>query len=396
MAWDLSAENVKRLVSFAQDLVRLPSPSGQEQRVAERLSDEMRQVGFSEVRTDRIGNVVGRIGSGHGPKLMLEGHMDTINCGDPVQWPHGPYEAKVVDGVLYGLGAADMKGALAAMVYGAKALLDARVHLQGDLYVVGVVQEEPCEGMAIRVLIEEEGVRPDMVLLGESTALQIARGQRGRLELKIAARGKACHASAPERGRNAIYEAARILVGIELMAPQMEVDSFLGKASIAVTQIQSAGGSRNAVPDQCVMYLDRRLTGGETEARAVAELKNLINREGADATVEVTEYRVQSYTGYSFGGRQYFPCWATPENSEWVRRCVAAVERELGYRPKIGSWDFSTDGVYTAGMAGIPTVGFGPGEEKCAHTVEERVSISHLLSAARVYARVAADLLARK
>nr|MBC7244953.1 YgeY family selenium metabolism-linked hydrolase [Chloroflexota bacterium] len=394
MAIELSSEQIKQLVSFAQDLIRIPSPSGKEEQVAKRLIEEMKQAGFPEVRTDRMGNVVGRIGNGHGPTIMLEGHMDTVNCGDPSRWPYGPYEAKIVDGMLYGLGAADMKGAVAAMVHAGKALIDSGVELQGNLYVVSVVQEEPCEGAAIRVLIEEEGILPDFVVIGESSGLQLTRGQRGRLELKITTYGRSCHSSMPERGKNAIYEAARMVVGIELMAPQMEVDSFLGRASIAVIRIESMACSRNAVPDRCMLYLDRRLTSGETEAKALAEIKNLINREGADATVEVTEDHLRSYTGYEFRVRQYFPCWATPENNEWVRRCASAIERELGYRPRIGRWDFSTDGVYTAGVAGIPTVGFGPGEEKYVHTVEERVSIADLVAATRAYARIAADLLA--
>lgn len=389
-------QNAQQLVSFAQDLVRLPSPSGQEGQVAARLSEEMKRVGFTEVHTDRIGNVIGRIGNRQGPTIMLEGHMDTVAAGDPVKWRYGPYRAQIVDGVLYGLGTADMKGALAAMVYGAKGLIDLGVELQGTLYVVGVVQEEPCEGVALGMLMEQEGLRPDLVLIGEGTSLQVARGQRGRLELKVTTHGKSCHASAPERGKNAIYEAARVLVGIELMAPQMETDQFLGKASIAVTEIASSAVSRNAVPDRCVLYVDRRLTGGETEAKATAQLRNLINREGVDATVEVTEYHTRSYTGYEYRARQYFPCWTTPENSAWIRRLTSAIERELGYRPKIGCWDFSTDGVYSAGVAGIPTAGFGPGDEKHAHTVEEQVSVSRLVDAARVYARLAADLLAAK
>ncbi|MGQ9493599.1 MAG: YgeY family selenium metabolism-linked hydrolase [Anaerolineae bacterium] len=396
MAIELSSDHIKQLVHFAQDLIRIPSPSGEEQQVAKRLIEEMKRAGLPEVRTDRMGNVIGRIGNGQGPTIMLEGHMDTIDCGDPSKWPYGPYEAKIADGVIYGLGAADMKGAVASMVHAGKALIEAGMELHGNLYIVSVVQEEPCEGAAIRVLIEEEGIRPDFVVIGEATSLQLARGQRGRLELKITTHGRSCHSSAPERGKNAIYEAARLVVGIELMTSQMETDSFLGKASIAVIRIESMARSRNAVPERCVLYLDRRLTSGETEVKVLAEIKNLISREGADATVEVTEDHLRSYTGYEFRVRQYFPCWATPENNGWLRRCASVIERELGYRPRIGRWDFSTDGVYTAGVAGIPTVGFGPGEEKYVHTVEERVSIAHLVDATRAYARLAADLLAGK
>jgi len=385
--------SAEQIAQFAQRLIRTRSLSGEEGALATLLVDEMRRVGLEDVRTDRIGNVIGRIGSGEHPLLMLEGHMDTVGCGDPSAWEYDPFEARIVDGVLHGLGAVDMKGALAAMVYGAAALRNSATRMKGTLYVVGVVQEEPCEGSAVRVLVEEEGIRPDYVIIGEATNLQLSRGQRGRLELRITANGKAAHASAPERGKNAIYEATRILVGIELMLPQMEVDSFLGKASLSVTQIESSSASRNAVPDRCVMHLDRRLTAGETEAKAVAELKNLIARVSADAVVEVTEHHARSYTGYEFRARQYLPCWTLQESHPLVLHCARAIERSLRYRPKVGRWDFSTDGVYTAGVAGIPTVGIGPGEEKYAHTRNEQVKVQHLLDAARVYAQLGADLL---
>jgi putative selenium metabolism hydrolase len=234
------------------------------------------------------------------------------------------------------------------------------------------------------------------VVIGEATNLQLSRGQRGRLELRVTANGKSAHASAPERGKNAIYEATRVLVGIELMLPRMEVDSFLGKASLAVTQIESSAASRNAVPDRCVMHLDRRLTGGETEAKALAEMKSLIARVGADATVEVTEHHARSYTGYEFHARQYLPCWTLAENHPLIVQCAHAIERALGYRPTVGRWDFSTDGVYTAGVAGIPTLGFGPGEEKSAHARNEQVRVEDLLDAARVYSQLGTQLLTRE
>ena len=374
------------LVQFAQELVRLPSPSGQEGAVAQRLVEEMRRVGFSDVRADQLGNVIGRMGGGPGPVVMLEGHMDTVSCGDPARWQHPPFAGEIADGMLYGLGAADMKGALASMVYAGRMLNESQARLEGSLYFVGVVEEEPCEGAAIGLLLEQEGLRPDVVLIGESTALQLARGQRGRLELEITTRGKSCHASAPWRGKNAIADAARIVVSIELLSSQMDSDPFLGKASMAVTEIASSALSRNAIPESCKLIIDRRLTGGETEAGAVAELKNLISRDGIDARVEVTEYRGRTYAGYEYRTRQYFPCWTTPEDNEWLRLLSSVIRRELGHRPKIGCWDFSTDGVFTGGVAGIPTIGFGPGDERFVHAPDERVGVDSLSDAARVYA----------
>lgn len=391
--FELSYPDFQDMVAFLQDMVRTPSFSTQEGEVAARLAEEMHRIGISDVRVDRIGNVIGRIGAGGGKKLVLNGHMDTVGVSDPAAWSRDPFGAKIENGVLYGRGTADMKGALAAMVYGAKMLLDSGVFLFGDLYLVGVVQEEPCEGLAMRVLVEEEGLRPDWVVLGEPTDLQVGRGQRGRMEMRVTVQGKACHAASPHRGENAIYGAARILFGLELLASQLAEDRLLGRGSLTVTQIESTAGSRNAVPDRCAFYIDRRLTLGETEAKALAEVQGVILRESLRADVEVTEYRAASYTGYQARQREYYPAWVMEEDHPLVQATVRAVRKTLGYLPRVQEWSFSTDGVYTMGVASIPTVGFGPGEERYAHTSEEQIRLDDVASAARVYAQLAVDLL---
>lgn len=392
----LPRQDQEALVAFAQELVRIPSPSTQEGEVALRLAQEMRQVGFAEVFTDRVGNVVGRIGPGRGRKLLYDGHMDTVGVGDRAAWQRDPFAAEIQGGILYGLGAADMKGALASMVYGVKVLLDSGIPLDGDLYVVGVVQEEPSEGQAIRVFVEQEGVVPDFVVLGEATNLQIKRGQRGRMEIKVTVRGRSCHASSPAQGENAIHIAARLIFGIELLAPQLLEDAFLGQGTATVTHIESSAGSRNALPDRTIFYIDRRLTVGETEERALAEIEGIVAREGARADIEVAEQEMVSYAGYRYVARAVYPAWVMPEDHPLIRRACRAIEGSLGYRPRIGRWNFSTDGAYTMGVAGIPTIGFGPGEERYAHTTEDQVPISDLVRAAQGYAAIAAEILGRR
>jgi putative selenium metabolism hydrolase len=387
------ASHAEALARFLQDLVRIPSLSAQEEAVAIRLADEMRKVGFADVWTDRIGNVIGRIGAGSGPKLLFDGHMDTVDVGDPARWSVPPYDAVIRDGVLYGRGACDMKGGLAAMVYAAKSLLDSGIELKGDLYVAGVVQEEPFEGRAVQALIEEEGLRPDFVVLGEPSNLQVKLGHRGRVEIRVEVQGKAAHASTPELGDNAIHNAARLIFGIELLAPRLATDPFLGQGTIAVTEIESEAASRNAIPDCCIFYIDRRLTLGETERKALAEVQNIVNTEEVDARVEITEQRAMSYSGYGFRARSSFPAWVLPEDSHLVQATVRSVRDALGYRPRLGRWGFSTDGTYTAGVANIPTIGFGPGEERYAHTQDEQIRLNDVVDAARVYARLAVELL---
>lgn len=389
----LSSKDKDTLVRFVQDLVRIPSLSTKEGEVAARLTEEMRRVGFKDVFADRIGNVVGHMGRGKGKKVFISGHMDTVGVGDRSAWKRDPYGAEVVEGILYGRGACDMKGALAAMVYGAKLLLDAGLELDGDLYVVGTVQEETCEGLGMRVLIEEEGLRPDLVILGEATDLELSRGQRGRMEIQVATEGRSCHASTPELGENAIYAAARLIFGVEILASQLANHPFLGQGSIAVTQVESYAASRNAIPETCTLYLDRRLTLGETEIQALAEIERIIAREGVKAHMEVTDYRATSYTGYECRAKEYFPPWVLDEDHPLVRAASRAVHKALGYRPEIGCWAFSTDGVYTMGQAGIPTIGFGPGEERFAHTVDDQVRVADVIAAARVYAQLATEIL---
>jgi putative selenium metabolism hydrolase len=387
------ASNAEAMATFLQDLVRIPSLSTHEEAVAVRLAEEMRSVGFAEVRMDRIGNVIGRVGSGQGPRLILDGHMDTVDVGEPARWPRPPYEGGIEDGILYGRGACDMKGGLAAMVYGIKALLDAGIELAGDLYLVGVVQEEPCEGLAMRVLVEEEGIRPDYVVLGEPSNLQVRVGHRGRLEMQVKVRGRAAHAASPSLGNNAIHNAARLIFGIELLVSRLATDPFLGQGTLAVTEIGSQAASRNAIPDLCTFCIDRRLTLGETERKALAEIQSIINTEEMDAQVEVTQYEAMSYTGYECRARNAFPAWVMPEDHPLVQATVRSVRETLGYRPRLGRWTFGTDGTYTAGVANIPTVGFGPGEERYAHTMDEHIPLNDVVDAARVYARLAVELL---
>jgi len=389
----LSQTDVQALSQLTRDLVRTPSLSGNEGAVAAMLGAEMRRVGFHEVWTDRIGTVIGRYGPGQGPKLLYDGHMDTVGISDPTAWTRDPFGGVVENGILYGRGAVDTKAALAAMIYGVKLLADAKVQLGGDLYVAFVPQQEPCEGLAARVLIEGEGLQPDFVVLGEPTNLGVYIGQRGRVELRIITHGRAYHSAAPQEGVNAIYAAARLVFGIELLSSQLLNDPTMGRGTVAVTHIASTANSYNAIPDSCSLTVDRRLTLGETEARAIAEIQQIITREGIRAEVVTTDAEITSYNGFTEHGRKYFPPWIMPEGAPLVQKAVRAIEQALGSHPRLGIWPFSTDGAYTMGVAGIPTIGFGPGEERYAHASDEQVRLTDVARAARAYAQLAVEIL---
>jgi putative selenium metabolism hydrolase len=371
------------MVRFLRDLVAIPAESGQEGPVIERVRREMESAGFDEVRTDGMGNILGRIGSGK-KIIMMDSHTDTVGVGDPREWAWDPYRGKVEDGYVYGRGSSDQRGGMASLVYAGKMIKELALGGDYTLYVVGSVQEEDCDGLAWVYILKEDGIRPDCVVLTEPTNLRVYRGQRGRMEMEVHLRGRSCHASAPERGDNPIYKMSELLRDVEKLNTRLRADSFLGKGTIAVTGIRSLSPSLCAVPGACSIHLDRRLTAGETKESAIAEVKALPGAKGAE--IEILRYEVPSYTGLTYPMEKYYPTWVLEESHPLVEAAVAAYAGLHGKPPVVDKWTFSTNGVGSMGIMGVPTIGFGPGEEEVAHSVTERVPIRHLVEAAQFYA----------
>ena len=370
------------LVSFLREIVEIPSPSCEEEVVAERAKSEMERLGYDEVRIDSFGNVIGKVGSGD--KIILyDSHMDTVGIGDPDSWSHDPYKGKLEDGIIYGRGTGDNKGGLASMIYGG-AIAQKLGMLEGvTLYVVGSAQEEASDGLAYKTVITEDGLRPEVVVLGECTGLKIYRGQRGRMEITVTTHGVSGHASAPERGENAIYKMTSIIKGIEQLNSNLKDDDFLGKGTVAVTKMEVETPSLNAIPDKALIYVDRRLTAGETKESALAEITKIA---GSDGEVEVLQYESTSYTGKKDGMEKYYPTWQLAPDHPALQAAEAAYKEIFGEEPVVDKWTFSTNGVYTAGIEGIPTFGLGPSVEEVTHSVNEQVSIKDLVNAAAFYA----------
>ena len=244
------------MVRFLRDLVAIPGESSHEGPVVQRIKQEMERVGFDEIRIDAMGNVLGRIGSGK-HVIMMDAHTDTVGVGDPKEWSWDPYKGKVEDGFIYGRGASDQRAGMASMVYAGKMIKD--LELEGDytLWIVGSVQEEDCDGLSWVYILNEDGIRPECVVLTEPTNLRVYRGHRGRMEIEVHMRGRSCHASAPERGDNPIYKVAPLIAQIEELNTRLRDDAFLGKGTIAVTEIRSMSPSLCAVPGACSIHLDR-------------------------------------------------------------------------------------------------------------------------------------------
>jgi putative selenium metabolism hydrolase len=343
----------------------------------------MEKVGFDEIRIDPMGNILGRIGSGK-TVIMMDSHTDTVGVGDPKEWAWDPYKGKVEDGYVFGRGSCDQRAGMASMVYAGKLIKE--LSLQGDytLWMVGSVQEEDCDGLPWLYILKEDGIRADCVVITEPSRLRIYRGHRGRMEIEVHLRGKSCHASAPERGDNPIYKMTRLVEEVEKLNTRLANDPFLGKGTIAVTEIRSLSPSLCAVPGACSIHLDRRLTAGETKESAVAQVKALPGAE--DAEVEILNYEVPSYTGLRYPMEKYYPTWVLEESHPLAQAAIRTYETLWKKAPVVDKWTFSTNGVGSMGLMGVPTIGFGPGEEEVAHSVGERVPIRHLVEAAQFYA----------
>jgi putative selenium metabolism hydrolase len=388
----LNAEEKREMTGFLQGLVQMPSPSGQEKAVAGLLKEGYKAAGVQNVHIDKIGNVVAELGSGSGPTLVINGHMDTV-APAVGEWKHDPYSGHVADGYLHGVGSCDMKGSLAAMVYAAKRLTASNVELKGRLIFLSVVQEEPCEGSAMQAWAAETGITPDYVLLGEPSDMGVMLGHRGRVLMRVTVHGKSSHASQPHLGYNAITAAARLLFGIEMMAADLPDDPSMGPGSVAVTDIDSDAPSMNAVPHRCSFVVDRRLTLGETPSRALSQIEAIIEREGLNAEVEIITYDKMTYSGYGFHVEESFDAWALDAKTPLAAQLKTSVRAVCGEEPHTGYWQFSTDGVFSMGVANIPTVGFGPGDPTLAHAAGERVKLDDVAAAAQVYAAFAALVL---
>ncbi len=370
------------------DLVKIRSMSGEEREVASLLKSQMKKSGFDEVYSDPLGNVIGRIGKGE-RIIVFDGHIDTVDTGNTNNWNSDPFSGKIDEKYVYGRGTADQKGGVASFVTAGKILKEIGISDDLSVYFIGSVMEEDCDGLCWKYIIDEDKLKPDLVVSTEPTSLNIYRGHRGRMEMEVIFKGLSSHGSAPERGKNAIYMAANVCLEIEKLNKRLKSDDFLGKGSITVSEFVSGSPSLCAVADYAKIYIDRRLTWGEDEKSAVAEIEDLI--KGLDAKVKIPVYEGVSYTGLNYGMKKYFPTWKIEEDNDFVQKGIKTFKKLFNKDPIVDKWTFSTNGVTINGLYGIPVIGFGPGEEKMAHAPNEKILIDDLVNASAFYAALAVE-----
>ncbi len=376
------------ILQFFRAIVAIPSMDSDIEEVGRRVGEEMKKLGYDDVYVDRYGSIVGRIGRGE-KILLYDSHLDTVGIGDPEQWAWDPFEGKVENGMLYARGALDEKNSTPGMVYGLALARDLGLLDGITAYFLGNI-EEWCDGVGCAAFHDWEGIHPDFVVIGEPTNMKVYRGHKGRYELEVICKGKSAHAASNYMGDNAIYKMQPVIEAISRLEATFTPDDFLGIGRITVTKVSSVSPSNNAVPDECTIFIDRRITFGETKELVRAQIEGILPADKRkDFEIRGLTYTEPSHTGAVYEYEQYFPSWAFPEDHPFIaagRRTLQALRPEEEDLHGQGKWDFSTNGNYWAGRLGIPCLGFGPGNEIYAHNVDEHVPLQDVVDATKFYA----------
>ena len=379
-------ENREDIIQFMREICAIPSMDSQLKEVGERIAAEMNKLGFDEVRFDRMGNILGRVGSGQ-RVIVYDSHVDTVGIGDPATWQWDPFKGRVEGDILYARGSCDEKGSTPGMIYGLAIARDLGLLDGWTAYYFGNM-EEWCDGIAPNTFVEiDPQIKPDFVVIGEPTKMQVYRGHKGRVELKVTSSGKSAHAASHHLGDSALYKMLSVISGIRDLDAHLHTDPFLGKGTIMVTDTRISTASINAVPDGFTVFIDRRLTFGETKEEAVQQVRDLIpGYLRNQISVEELFYDEPSYTGFVFPVDKYYPAWALEEAHPIVQAGQETVRQLWKETRPTGKWNFSTNGTYWAGKAKIPSIGFGPGDEAYAHTSHEQISLNEVVAATEFYA----------
>lgn len=383
-----SKQQEASVIALCQALIQKKSYSGEENLVAVRIQQAFEELGYDEVVVDDYGNIIGHIkGNLPGKTILFDGHIDTVPVPDESKWQHPPYGGVIEDGKIYGRGASDMKGAVSAMIFGASYFAkDCQKNFAGDIYVAGVVHEECFEGIAARKISQR--IKPDYVVIGEASELNLKRGQRGRAEVIVETEGRPAHSANPQAGINAVYKMAELINEIRTIAtPSHKV---LGKGILELTDIKSSPyPGASVVPDYCRVTYDRRLLVGETKEEVLKPISDLIHKlQQKDPEFVANAFfstgLEKCYTGTDIIGERFFPGWLYEEDDAFVQAAFHGL-RTVGLQPEITQYSFCTNGSHYAGEAGIKTIGFGPSRENLAHTIDEYIEVDQLLKATAGY-----------
>lgn len=376
----IDAEGV---IAFTQALVRIPSVNHLSEGLGEGpaaalVRDQMRRFGWSplleEAAPDRP-NVIAVIDGGRpGRTLLFEGHTDVVTEGDRAAWTYDPFGAEIEGGRLYGRGAADMKGGLAAMLHAAAAV--AEEPFAGRLVVAALADEEGMMLGAKDFVARGHAAGVDAAIICEPEGGEVCVAQKGAMRLEVVSRGRMAHGAMPQQGVNPIPPLAEFAASCATLEADLQAE--LGAHPLLglpyVTPTVFLGGSRdqlNVIPGRAWLGIDVRTTPAVRHEEVVRRLR-ANGGEGLELTV--LEDR---------------PPTETPPEHPVVRALVEAHRRVYGREPALGGVPGATDGTILWRDAGVPIVTYGPGGKWIAHQVDEYVELDELVRAAEIYAEAA-------
>lgn len=376
------------LDSLLLRLISTPSPSTDEAAVARIIADELRHLDL-DIRVDELGNVIGRREYGPGPVVMIDCHLDTVPVMAANEWTRDPAGEKIA-GRIYGRGAVDTKGPTAAVIH---AIATLSTNRSGTIVFAGTVAEEMVEGPAAVHVASR--VNPDFVVICEPSQRRVARGQRGRAEIVVEIEGLSAHSAYPDEGVNAAEVMADVIAGLRQLTPP--ADETLGEGILVLIDIRSEPyPSLSTVPRRCRATFDRRTLVGETADSVLSPIRAVVHdacaRWQARGTVEIATDEFTTYTGYRVRAHKSAPAWLFGHADQVVAAAVAGLVT-AGLDAVVTHYRFCTNGSGTAGRLGIPTIGYGPGHEDQAHTVDEHIDLDDLHRGAAGYAAILASLL---
>jgi len=366
-------------ISFAQEIIRVNSPSWHEEGVARFVERKMKALEYDSVRIDQLGNVIGtRHGKHPGPIVLFDGHMDVVPATNLDEWTCDPFSGEIRDGKIWGRGATDMKGPLAAVIMAVGHIPAEEVH--GTLVVSASLGEESYEGAAMAQVLEE--VSPDFVVICEPNDCCVGVGQKGRAGLWVEVSGKPAHSSQPHLGENAIYKSVKVIERLREMP--LPSDDQLGEGIMELVDgISSPFPSLATVPVSFRMRYDRRLMPGETIESVLDSIKFAL-KDLPDWQVGLSEMKINTYTGKTIEALDFHPGWIINSTSPWIKRAQAGL-RESGIEAKPSVAHYCTNGAQSAGVENIPTMIFGPSSILLAHIIDEYIEINELLRGVEGY-----------
>jgi putative selenium metabolism hydrolase len=376
------------IIAFTQELVRLPSLPGKEEAVARAVAAKMRALDYDEVWTDEYGSVVGLVrGAEAGPTILFDSHTDTVEVTSPEAWTHNPLGGEIDGSRIWGRGATDMKGAIAATVVGLGRLPRDASGFRGTLAVSASVGEEVIEGAALSHIIPR--VKPDFVVICEPSECKLGIGQKGRAGVWVSTTGRPAHTANPKLGDNAVY---KMLPVIERLRPlALPKDGLLGDGVMELVEIQSFPfPGKSIVPDGCRALFDRRLTRGETKDSVLNSIRGAL--EGLkDWSADYAPAHVDCYTGQRLETPDFHAGWAIDQRSEWLEKAKRGLHA-AGLAADSYAVPFCTNGSYSAGEAKVPTIVFGPSTIELAHAIDEYIELEELLRGADGFVGLAKGL----